>query len=238
MSGIVLESAYYGDEKAFANITQSLAKKIVGGVLDVTANGDLKPTFEAAPETKLDNRDQKRIREEAVAACGGEADQACLDRTKIKLSEERLREKETEDLSKSVIKGDRLTLNVIDNGKRRKLVTPAGQKLKLENIIGGKDAGLGDVFTGDAVQKYTLMLVGIIVSTFFWVFSIVAVYTIFMRQYKPSDPSTDYFRIVAYVASAFALLVPGSGYVIILLAFAVPAFVKEYISDKVVKPPV
>jgi hypothetical protein len=234
MSGIVLESAYYGDEKSFANITKSLATKIVGGVLDVTASSDLKPTFEAAPETKLDSRDQKRIREEAVLACGGEADQACLERTRLKLSEERLREKENEDLSKSVLKGDRLTLNVIDNGKRRKLVTPAGQKLKLENIIGDKVTNPTDVIKPDALQKYTLEIVAIIVSTFLWVFSIVAVYAIFMRQYESTGK--DYFRIVAYAAAGFALLVPGSGYVIILLAFAIPAFISEYISDKVVKP--
>ena len=234
MSGIILESAYYGDEKAFANITQSLVNKIVGGVLDVTASSDLKPTFEAAPETRLDVRDEKRIREEAVSACGGEADQACLERTRIKLSEERLREKENEDLSKSVIKGDRLTLNVIDNGRRRKLVTPAGQKLRLENLAGGsaKSAQGGSLIPKmDDVQKYTLEIVTIVVATFFWVFSVVAVYTIFMRQYESTGK--DYYRIVAYGAAAFSLLVPGSGYVIILLAFAIPAFINEYIADKV-----
>jgi hypothetical protein len=231
MSGIVLESAYYGDEKAFANITESLSKKIIGGVLDVTADAQLRPAFEAAPETKLNSRDEKRIREEAVAACGGEADQACLDRTRIKLSEERLREKENENLSKSVIKGDRLTLNLIDNGKRRKVVAPAGQKVKLENLIGSKSEKLSDIFTGDSIQKYTLTWVGVVISTFFWVFSVVAVYTIFMRQYESTGK--DYFRLVAYGASAFALLIPGSGYVIIFLAFAVPAFVTEYIADKV-----
>lgn len=231
MSGIILESAYYGDERAFANITQSLASKIIGGVLDVTADAQLKPAFEAAPETKLDSRDQKRIREEAVAACGGEADQACLERTRIKLSEERLREKENENLSKSVIKGDRLTVNVIDNGKRRKIVAPAGQKLRLENLLGSKTAPTGELISQSELQKYTLTLVSIIVSTFFWVFSVVAVYTIFMRQYETTGK--DYFRIVAYVAAGFSLLVPGSGYVIILLAFAIPAFVTEYTKDKV-----
>ena len=234
MSGIVLESAYYGDEKAFANITESLSKKIIGGVLDITADSQLRPAFEAAPETKLDSRDQKRIREESVAACGGEADQACLDRTRIKLSEERLRERENENLSKSVIKGDRLTLNLIENGRRRKVVAPAGQKFKLENIVSSKSEQLSDIFTGDSIQKYTLTWVGVVISTFFWVFSVVAVYTIFMRQYESTGK--DYFRIVAYAASAFALLVPGSGYVIIFLAFAIPAFVTEYIADKVKKP--
>jgi len=229
MSGITLESAYYGDEKAIANITQSLAKQIVGGVLDVTANSDLKPTFEAAIETKLDSRDQKRIREQAVAACGGEADQACLERTRLKLAEERLREKEGEDNSKGVIKGERLTLNVIDNGKRRKLITPAGQKLKLENIVGGKSTNITDVLTVDALQQTTLQITAIIASTFFWVFSVVAVYAIFMRRYK--DTGKDYFRMVAYIASGFALLVPGSGYVIMMLAFAIPSFVGEYTAD-------
>ena len=71
----------------------------------------------------------------------------------------------------------------------------------------------------------------IVVSTFFWVFSVVAVYTIFMRQYESTGK--DYYRIVAYGAAAFSLLVPGSGYVIILLAFAIPAFINEYIADKV-----
>ena len=230
MSGVILESAYYGDEKAFANITQSLVKKITGGVLEVTADAQLKPAFEAAPETKLDSRDERRIREEAVLACGGEADQSCLDRNRIKLAEERLREKENEDLSKSVIKGDRLTLNLIDNGKRRKIVTPAGQKLRLENLIGSATApNLSDVLTGDKIQEYAVSIITIVVSTFFWVFSVVAVYAIFMRQYeKPGAP--DYWRILAYVGAGLALLFPGFGYVIIFLAFAVPAFTAEYIA--------
>lgn len=230
MSGVILESAYYGDEKAFANITQSLVKKITGGVLEVTADAQLKPAFEAAPVTKLDSRDERRIREEAVLACGGEADQNCLDRNRIKLAEERLREKENEDLSKSVIKGDRLTLNLIDNGKRRKIVTPAGQKLRLENLIGSTTApNLSDVLTGDKIQEYAVSIITIVVSTFFWVFSVVAVYAIFMRQYeKPGAP--DYWRILAYVGAGLALLFPGFGYVIIFLAFAVPAFTAEYIA--------
>ncbi len=231
MSGVILESAYYGDERAFANITKSLADKIVAGVLDVTADAQLKPAFEAAPETRLDSRDEKRIREESVAACGGEADQACLERTKVKLSEERLREKENENLSKSVIKGDRLTVNLIDNGRRRKIVTPAGQKLRLENLLGTSKSTTPELPTPSDIQKYTLEIVAVVVSTFFWVFSVVAVYTIFMRQYE--NTGKDYYRLVAYAASAFALLVPGSGFVIILLAFAIPAFVTEYIADKV-----
>lgn len=225
MSGVILESAYYGDEKAFTNITNSLANRIVGGVLDVTADAQLKPAFEAAPETRLDSRDEKRIREQAVSACGGEADQACLERMRLQLSEERLLEKQNENLSKSVIKGDRLTVNLIDNGKRRKIVTPAGQQLRLENLLGSTKTS--DIFTGDKIQQYAISLITVVATTFFWVFSVVAVYTVFMRQYeKPGAP--DYWRILAYVGAAFSLLFPGLGYVIILVFFALPSFTKEY----------
>jgi hypothetical protein len=231
MSGIVIQSAYYGDEKGFANITKSLAGRIMGGVLDVTASSDLKPTFEAAPETKLSSSDERRIREAAAASCGGEADQACMERTRLKLSEERLREKENEDLSKSVFKGDRLTLNILDNGRPRKLITPAGQKLKLENIIGDTQTAVGDFITADKFQAYAIALITIVASTFFWVFGIVAPYAVFMREYE-KPPHNDAFRIAAYAIAGLSVIFPGAGYVIILLFFGFSSFIKEYIGEK------
>jgi hypothetical protein len=232
MSGVYLESAYYGDEKSFANITGSLAKKIVGGVLDVTASSELKPAFEAAPETRLDSRDEKRIREEAVKACGGEADQGCLERTRLKLSGERLKEKENENLVKGVIKGDRLTVNVVDNGKRRTLIAPAGQKLRLENILGDKasdkDAILALPSTNE-IQDRAISLLTVVASTFFWVFGIVAAYTVFMRQYEATGK--DSFRLIAYAAAAASVIFPGLGYLIILGYFGFNAFIAEYVAQ-------
>ena len=232
MSGIYLESAYYGDEKSFANITQSLAKKVIGGVLDVTASSELKPAFEAAPETRLESQDERRIREEAVKACGGEADQGCLERTRLKLSQERLKEKENENLVKSVIKGDRLTVNVVDNGKRRTLIAPSGQKLRLENIIGDKPSDKDAILalpTPDKIQERAITLLTVIASTFFWVFGIVAAYTIFMRQYELTGK--DSFRIIAYASAAASVLFPGLGYLIILGYFGFNAFIAEYIAQ-------
>jgi hypothetical protein len=230
MSGIYLESAYYGDEKSFANITGSLAKKIIGGVLDVTASSELKPVFESAPVTKLESSDERKIRDEAVKACGGEADQSCLERTRLKLSQERLKEKENENLVKSVIKGDRLTVNVVDNGKRRTLVAPAGQKLRLENIIGDKPSDKDAILalpSPDKIQERAIALLTIVASTFFWVFGIVATYAVFMRQYETTG--RDVFRIVAYASAAASVLFPGLGYFIILGYFGFNAFIAEYI---------
>ncbi len=232
MSGIYLESAYYGDEKSFANITKGLAKKIIGGVLDVTASSELKPVFEAAPETRLESQDERKIREDAVKACGGEADQGCLERTRLKLSQERLKEKENENLVKSVIKGDRLTLNVVDNGKRRTLIAPAGQKLRLENIIGDKPSDKDAILalpSTTQIQDRAINLITVVASTFFWVFGIVAAYTIFMRQYELTG--RDSFRIIAYASAAASVLFPGLGYLIILGYFGWNAFIAEYITQ-------
>lgn len=230
-SSIFIESAYYGDENSFANITSSFANKVIGGVVDVTANSDLKPTFEAAPETKLEVSDEKEIRDDAIRACGGEADQKCLEATKLKLSQEKLKEKERTDLGKGVMKGDRLTVNIVDaNGKRRTLITPAGQKFKLENVTGSKkDTGTG-LPTLDQMQQRFIVLVTTIAVAFTWVFSIVATYAIFMREFK--NTGTDIYRIIAYATAAIAALFPGAGIVIMMIWFGFQSFIREYIARK------
>ena len=237
MSGVYIESAYYGNEKSFANITKSIAGKITAGTLDVTASSELKPMFESAPVTKLEAKDEKEIRELAVKACGGEADQACLERTTLKLSEERLREKENENLVKGVIKGDRLTLNIMDNGTPRKLVTPSGQKLRLENVLGGRasESQVG-LPSGDKFQEYAISIATVIVASFVWVFNIVAPYAVFMRQYEKNPLQNDQFRIAAYASAAIAAVFPGAGYVIILVYFGFSAFINEYIAKANVTP--
>jgi hypothetical protein len=234
MSGVYLESAYYGDEKSFANITQSLAKKVTAGILDVTSNSQLKPTFEAAPETTLDGKDEKKIREEAVRGCGGEADQKCLEAKKLQLSQERLKEKEMEDLGKGVIKGERLTVNIVENGKRKTLITPSGQKLRLENILGDKASDKDAIMalpSPSQFQSRAIALITIVLSTFIWVFGIVAVYAVFMRLAADPDNGKDYYRIIAYAGAAASVIFPGTGFLIILGYFGFKAFMKNIVNE-------
>lgn len=228
-SNIRIESAYYGDEKSFANITASFINRAIGGNIEVTANGDLKPTFEAATETKLEPADEKEIREDSIKACGGEADQKCLEATKLKLAQEKLKEKERTDLGKGVMKGDRLTVNIVDgNGKRRTLITPAGQPFKLQNIIGGATNTVTALPTLEQTQQRVITIISVIVGTFIWVFSIVANYAIFMREAVATGK--DSFRIVAYVTTAIAAFFPGSGLFILIFWFGFQAFVREYVA--------
>lgn len=132
-----IDSAYFGDDVGFRNITDVLRKKIVNRKLDVVANDQLLPTFEAAPETVLEVEDEKKIREEAVKACG-EANQSCMEATKSRLRQERLKEKEKTNMSSAnIVKGRRLTLNIVDsNGKRRTIIVPDGQKVTLDDVDG------------------------------------------------------------------------------------------------------
>lgn len=132
-----IDSAYFGDDVGFRNITEAIRKKITNRKLDVVANDSLLPTFEAAPQTVLETEDEKKIREEAVKMCG-EANQTCLEATKSRLRQERLKEKEKTNMSSAnIVKGRRLTLNIVDsNGKRRTIVVPDGQKVTLDDVDG------------------------------------------------------------------------------------------------------
>jgi hypothetical protein len=232
MSGVYLESAYYGNEKSFANITKSLAKKITAGVLDVTSNSQLKPTFEAAPETTLDAKDEKSIRDQAVRGCGGEADQKCLEATRLQLSQERLKQKETEDLSTAAIKGERLTVNIVENGRRRTLITPSGQTFRLENILGDKVSDKDKILalpTPSQFQSRAIALLTIVLSTFIYVFGIVAVYAVFMRE--AVDTGKDYYRIVGYAGAAASVMFPGTGFLVILGYYGLKAFMANMVKE-------
>lgn len=165
-----IESAYFGDDLATRNITESLRKKVSGGKLDVTADSTLIPTFEAAPETKLDVDDEKTIRAAAVKQCG-EADQRCLSTVKDRLQREKLQEKERQNVSTAdIVKGRRLTLNIVDkDGKRRTMIAPDGQKLTLDNVDGGELVDIGgvkmpssDFFTGQISNLFTWFVIGLI----------------------------------------------------------------------------
>lgn len=225
---VFLESAYFGDEKSFRNITSAIASKISGGVLDVTADEKLIPVFEVVEKTELTNQDERVIREEAVKQCS-EADQACLDSTMSKLRQQKLKEKEKETSNPATtIKGRRLTVVVRDeNNKRKTLVVPDGQKFKLDGITSTDPSKTGfQLPSSSDIEKKAWIIVGIILAAFVYVFGIAAVYTVFMRQYEGTGK--DYFRMVAYGTAALSVILPYSGYFIIFGWFAVQSFIATY----------
>jgi hypothetical protein len=227
---VQIVSAYFGDEKSFRNITQSLISKISGGALDVIADEKLLPVFEAAPKTDLSVTDQRNIRNESVKACGGEADQKCIEATKLQLQQDTLKEKELQEVTKNVIKGRRLTVNILENGRVRKLVAPDGQKLQLKDVEGGvtPDNKL-ELPPVDELYKRAWEIAAVIFAAFLYVFSIAAVYAIFMRQYEITGKAS--FQPMAYGLTVVSIAVPYSGFFIILVYFGFKAFVAEYVAQ-------
>ena len=220
-------SAYFGDEKSFRNVTKSLINKVNDGILDVTADETLIPVFDAAPQTKLSPKDEKRIREEAVRGCGGEADQGCLDAKIAELSQATLKDLERTTTIRNAIKGRRLTVTVADeNGRTKTLVAPDGQKFKLENVTGGNKAKKDILPDVNLLYNRAWMIALHIINVFVYVFAIVAVYAIFMRKYETTG--LDSFKMIAYACAIISTFLPYSGYVIILLYFGFNSFLYEY----------
>ena len=226
---VQIVSAYFGDEKSFRNITQSLISKISGGALDVVADEKLLPTFEAAPKTDLSATDQRNIRNEAVKACGGEADQRCIEATTLQLQQDTLKQKELQEVTKNVIKGRRLTVNILKDGKVKQLVAPDGQKLQLKDVEGGVTSEDKLALpTVDVMYTRGWEIAAAIFAAFLYVFGIAAVYAIFMRQYEITGK--DSFRMLSYGLTAVSIVLPYSGYFIILAYFGFKSFVAEYVA--------
>jgi hypothetical protein len=222
-------SAYFGDEKSFRNITKSLISKINEGTLDVTADETLIPVFDAAPQTKLDPKEEKRIREEAIKGCGGEADQACLDAKIAELSQARLQDLERTSTIRNAIKGRRLTVTIADqNGRTKTLIAPDGQKFKLENVAGDSKVKKDILPNVNVIYERAWTLALHIVNVFVYVFAIVAVYAIFMRKYETTGLQS--FKMMAYGCAIVSIFLPYAGYVIILLYFGFNSFLNEYIN--------
>lgn len=220
-----IESAFYGDEKEQRDTTKVLRDKVIGTDLDVDVNEQLIPPFEVVNKVTLSDKEIKDIKDDAAKACGG-TDQDCIDKTEATLRQDRLSAKQKETSSGSkVIKGRRLTVNYIDeNGDRKRLVIPDGQKFKLANVsVNDPKQGDTQMPSADYVQSQFKLLGMIVLSTLVYVFSVAATYTLFMQE--------KIGLLLAVPATAIAVFIPYSGYVIIFLYYMFNAAVNTYIGN-------
>ena len=217
-----IESAYYGDEKARRNITKALTGKINGTSIDVDVNEKLIPAFEVVDKTELSLEDERKIKDQTRRACGDGVDQQCMTATEARLRQNALTEKEAQtNSSANVIKGRRLIVNLRDeNGKRRQVVVPDGQKFSLQNISTNpaKGAALPSV---DTIKQQLILWTGVAVGAAVYVFSVAATYTVFF-------PLLDYFAIPLIV---IALFVPYSGFIMIFGYFMGASAIKSYLGQ-------
>jgi hypothetical protein len=127
--GVTIESAYLGDERGRVNVTSSLRNKASSdGSISVPVDSGLIPVLQVGGEISLSSDEVREAKEKAVEACGGPNDPTCIEQKKMEIQRQRLEEKELESQSKAnIIKGRRLTVTVVENGKRKTLEVPEGQ---------------------------------------------------------------------------------------------------------------
>lgn len=218
-----IESAFYGDEKTSRNITNVLADKILGSKIDVEVSEKLLPPFVVTPKVEIEPKEEKKIKDDAVKACGG-ADQACIERTEARLRQDMLAAKQqANETNEALIKGKRLTVNLIENGKRVRKVIPDGNKFIMDNLTTNdpKKGGEKALPSLSQMQGQLFTLGVLVLSTMIYVFSVAATYTLFM----PMGP------LVAVPTTAIAIFIPYSGYVIMFLYYMFSAAINTYIGN-------
>lgn len=223
MGDIVVESAYLGDERSRVNVLDSLEKKVKSdGTLSVPVDSSLLPMVQLGGEVELTEKEVRDAEQQAAKECGGGADQKCIELKKQEFMRSRLSEKELESKSSAkVIKGRRLTVNVIENGKKKTYEVPEGQTfelggvkesftLKKKSIFGGITLGS----TALAVLKYG----GIALAAFLYALNIIVGFYMFKKAG---------YKYAQYIVAAIAAFVPYSGFIIAFAFFAVRTWIQK-----------
>jgi hypothetical protein len=220
-----IESAFYGDEKSQRNATKVLGDKVLGTTLDIDVNEGLIPPFEVAEKVEITTQEEKKIREAASKSCGG-VDQECIRKTEATLRANALAAKQAQaNSSATAIKGRRLTVNIVDEqGQRKRIVVPDGQKFKLDNVsLNDPKNGALQVPSAEYFQNQFKLLGSLVLSTLIYVFSVAATYVLFMQ--------TKLNLALAVPATAIAIFIPYSGYVLIFLFFMAKSAFNTYVGD-------
>ena len=218
---VFIESAFLGDEKGMRNVTKVLSGKVVGAEIKVPVDDKLIPPFEVVDKTELTTTDAQKIRKLAEAACGG-PDQACMEATTARMTQETLVEKSTAaNSTANIVRGRRLTVTVVDDkGVRKQMVVPDGQTFELKGVSSSNPRDPPNLIPSlQTIRGNVFEAVGAIILTAIWVFGVLATYTLFSHVYNP---------YVGGGLAVAAVLLPGSGYAMILVYFIGKSFVDNY----------
>ena len=114
--------------------------------------------------------------------------------------------------SDKAVKGRRLTVTVVgDDGTEQVLQIPDGQELKIG------DPPLSSQFTGVSITSI-LTFLWTPLLLFVWVFSVVITYKLFVQEG---------YQFAGYFATAAAVLIPYSGYFLVLGLYAFKAYMNQ-----------
>lgn len=204
--------AVYGDESTSTNVLSS-----VQGQKKITADSALLPTIQVGKTATITPAEEADITAQATKACGGANDAQCMNVQKARLRQMKLDEKMKEMQQKEAITGERLTLTILNEQTQRPevVIVPKGKTYSLEAPDTTPAKSLMPTLSG-TVTKILLSLAGIL-GTFLWVYSVVITYTNLLGATS---------RWVAYAATAAAVIIPYSGFLITLVFFAAKKYME------------
>jgi hypothetical protein len=215
---IVIKRAEFGDETSATDITKTLTDQLDEyGYVDVTAGGNLIPSilWGDSKTTRLEAADIQYAEELAIEDCGGAQNKSCVEIRKQQHAQKVLREKaDREYSSDKIVKGRRLTVTYIDAaGREQTVVVPDGNQFKIGSPK--KEGGEISPFSTNTVVWNVMIAIGTLIFLLGWVYSVVATYRTLIQAG---------FRMWGYVGTALAILFPYSGFLIMLVFFAITAY--------------
>jgi len=225
--GIVINQATWGDENATTDITKTMQEKAKPGYLDMIADNTIVPAVDllsGSNDVALTDSEKEDIKKKAVEICGTASDDKCIQFNKNQLESSSLQQKVAEKQSSAnIITGRRLTLTFTDDktGQKKTVAIPDGQKVKFGEAPTYK---MPDITPSSTILG-ALGLVGKLILTLLYVFSIAATYRLLIL--------TNHV-MVAYILTGLAIVVPYSGLITTPIALGVFKYMEMKASSKVV----
>ena len=219
-------SAEFGDERSTTNVLSTLQSAYKSaGKLDVPVNSSLLPMIVKSEDAVvLSDQEVRDAKDKAISACGGAADNTCVEKKSQEFQYSRMKEKQLEqDSGANIIKGRRLRVRYRDeNGKIMNAEIPEGQHFKL----GEKPENKGFTISKSSFPNISLTSAGweaikittIVISTFLYAFSVLITYRSF---------NEEGYRWQTWVATVLSVIFPYSGFLIILGFFGIRAWIQN-----------
>lgn len=233
-----IRSATYGDESASADVTRAILDlfRKGGNFIELKASPSILNMRGAGGRVQLSDQDKIDIRNQAEEACGNALDRDCMNSQSERLRKTRLEEKAREEAFPR-IKGERLTVTVVEGGKTRTLVIPRDEMFRFgkqdpKNTPTGEYlAPLLNIFTMDMAWKAT----GSAIYYFIWAFGSALTWIALSQSYElPTGHmirAGDYWWL-KYVGTLIALLTAGyGGFIVIIITYFVLGL-KHYIGQR------
>jgi hypothetical protein len=239
MSGSgTIKAATYGDEKSAADVTKAVVSLFQQGknYIELKASPSILNMDGAGSQVELTTKDKEDVRAQAEESCGNAADYDCMENQTQLLTNTRLEEKAREQVVPA-IKGERLTVTVLEGKKTKTLVIPKDEMFRY-----GKRAP-GDVPTEEYLDPLLKVLsfdllwkaVGNAVYYFIWAFGAALTWIALSQSYElPGGQMIrpgDYWWL-KYIGTIIAILSGGwGGFVVIVIVYFVLGL-KHYIGQR------